>query len=111
MELFICPCSWENVHLFQDTLYTNILFQDVITLGLCLPASCASNNLSFILEKIFRDSLIKDLYFTDFHLIQVKDLKDDNEWLTSAALPFIWYEKHLWQLFDKMWMHIYYSTT
>jgi len=69
----------------------------VITLGLCLPASCASNNLSFILEKIFSDGviLIKDLYFTDFHLIQVKDLKDDNEWLTSAALPFIWYEKHL----------------
>jgi len=38
--------------------------------------------------------LIKDLYFMDFHLIQVKDLKDDKGWLTSAALPFIWYEKH-----------------
>jgi len=49
------------------------------------------------LENIFSDrvSLIKDLYFTDYHLIQVKDLKDDNEWLTSAALLFIWYKKHL----------------
>jgi len=67
----------------------------MITLGLCLPASCTINNLSFILERIFRDEIIDDFYFTDFKLIQLKDLKNDknnkNQWLSGGALPFIWY--------------------
>ncbi|KYN13273.1 Nose resistant to fluoxetine protein 6 [Trachymyrmex cornetzi] len=67
------------------------LFYDVITLGLCLPASCSTNNISFVLEGIFRDRilLINDLYSVDLNLIQVKNLKDDHQWLLSGAIPFI----------------------
>ncbi|KYN22734.1 Nose resistant to fluoxetine protein 6 [Trachymyrmex cornetzi] len=65
--------------------------EDVMTLGLCLPASCSTNDISFILERIFRDRilLISDLYSADFKLIQVKNLKNNYEWLTSGAIPFI----------------------
>lgn len=66
-------------------------------LGLCLPASCSTNDISFILERIFRNRgfLISDLYSADFELIQVKDLRNDYKWLTSGAIPFIWYVKKL----------------
>ncbi|XP_011705541.1 PREDICTED: uncharacterized protein LOC105460740, partial [Wasmannia auropunctata] len=71
--------------------HMNIFNEDVITLGLCLPASCTINNLSLILETIFRDRviIIDNFNFTKFQLIQVKDLKYNNEWLFSGALPFI----------------------
>ncbi|XP_039315271.1 nose resistant to fluoxetine protein 6 isoform X2 [Solenopsis invicta] len=65
--------------------------EDVITLGLCLPASCSKNDISFILDRIFRDRalLINDLYSADLSLIQVKILKDDHQWLLSGAVPVI----------------------
>ncbi|XP_012059881.1 PREDICTED: nose resistant to fluoxetine protein 6-like [Atta cephalotes] len=71
--------------------HINILTEDLITLGLCLPASCSTNNISFILERIFRDRvlLINDLYSMDLSLIQVKNLKDDHQWLLSGATPLI----------------------
>ncbi|XP_024885390.1 nose resistant to fluoxetine protein 6-like [Temnothorax curvispinosus] len=70
--------------------HINLFDENVITLGLCLPASCTINNLSFILERIFRDRVIfDDLYSADFQLIQVKDLNDDNKKLPSSALRFI----------------------
>ncbi|XP_077262625.1 uncharacterized protein LOC143897683 [Temnothorax americanus] len=54
--------------------------ENVITLGLCLPASCPTNNLSLILEEICRDRVIfNDPYSADFQLIEVKDLNDDNK--------------------------------
>ncbi|XP_012061139.1 PREDICTED: nose resistant to fluoxetine protein 6-like [Atta cephalotes] len=70
--------------------HINVPNEDVMTLGLCLPASCSTNDISFILERIFRDRifLISDLYSVDFKLIQVKNLIN-NEWLTSGAIPFI----------------------
>ncbi|TGZ53736.1 Uncharacterized protein DBV15_12904 [Temnothorax longispinosus] len=65
--------------------------ENVITLGLCLPASCTINNLSFILERIFRDRVIfDDLYSADFQLIEVKDLNDDNKRLPHRVY-YIWY--------------------
>ncbi|XP_011054560.1 PREDICTED: nose resistant to fluoxetine protein 6 [Acromyrmex echinatior] len=71
--------------------HINIPNEDLITLGLCLPASCSMNNISFILERIFRDRilLINDLYSMDLSLIQVKNLKDDHQWLLSGATPLI----------------------
>ncbi|EGI62963.1 Nose resistant to fluoxetine protein 6 [Acromyrmex echinatior] len=71
--------------------HINMLTEDLITLGLCLPASCSTNNISFILKRIFRDRvlLINDLYSVDLNLIQVKNLKDDHQWLLSGAIPFI----------------------
>ncbi|KYN30591.1 hypothetical protein ALC56_15287 [Trachymyrmex septentrionalis] len=71
--------------------HINMFTEDLITLGLCLPASCSTNNISFILEGIFRDRilLVNDLYSVDLNLIQVKDLKDDHQWLLNGAIPFI----------------------
>lgn len=63
----------------------------MITLGLCLPASCTSNEISFILEKTLHDILIGDLLSMNFQLIQVKDLKDNHKWSSNGALLFIWY--------------------
>ncbi|XP_039305523.1 nose resistant to fluoxetine protein 6 isoform X1 [Solenopsis invicta] len=65
--------------------------ENIITLGLCLPASCSKNDISFILNRIFRDRtlLINDLYSMDLSLIQVKILKDDLYWLLSGAIPVI----------------------
>jgi len=65
----------------------------VISLGLCLPASCTISELILILKRVFHDKiiLIDDLYSVDFQLIQVKDLKDDNEWLSSKALFLVGY--------------------
>ncbi|XP_011868755.1 PREDICTED: nose resistant to fluoxetine protein 6 isoform X2 [Vollenhovia emeryi] len=77
----------------NSTLQYHLGMQDenVITLGLCLPASCSVNNVSFVLEQIFRDRvfLINDLYSMDLSLIEVKDLKDDHQWLLSGATPLI----------------------
>ncbi|XP_018300565.1 nose resistant to fluoxetine protein 6 [Mycetomoellerius zeteki] len=71
--------------------HINIQNEDLITLGLCLPASCSMNNISFILEGIFRDRvlLINDLYSMDLSLIKIKNLKDDHQWLLSGAIPLI----------------------
>ncbi|XP_071581245.1 uncharacterized protein [Temnothorax nylanderi] len=70
--------------------HVNMFDENVITLGLCLPASCTINNLSFILKQIFRDRVIvDDLYSADFELIEVKDLNDDNKRLPNSVLCFI----------------------
>ncbi|KAG5341008.1 NRF6 protein, partial [Acromyrmex heyeri] len=71
--------------------HINMLTEDLITLGLCLPASCSTNNISFILEGIFRDRilLINDLYSADLNLIQIKNLNDNHQWLLNGATPFI----------------------
>ncbi|XP_057340517.1 nose resistant to fluoxetine protein 6-like [Microplitis mediator] len=59
--------------------------EDVITLGLCLPASCSTEDLSRILTNIFKSRLlaIGDLFSADFSLIDVQDLKDDHRWLLN----------------------------
>ncbi|KAG5344692.1 NRF6 protein, partial [Acromyrmex charruanus] len=71
--------------------FYNSINKDLITLGLCLPASCSTNNISFILEGIFRDRilLINNLYSVDLNLIQIKNLKDNHQWLLNGAIPFI----------------------
>ncbi|XP_011155266.1 nose resistant to fluoxetine protein 6-like isoform X2 [Harpegnathos saltator] len=88
--------SLSEREVLNNTLYRNPQeeyspFQDLITLGLCLPASCSTNDLSFILEGIFRDRtlLIGDFYSADFKLLEVKDLQNDYQWLFSGEVLFI----------------------
>ncbi|XP_036143105.1 nose resistant to fluoxetine protein 6-like isoform X2 [Monomorium pharaonis] len=71
--------------------HVNIFDEDLVTLGLCLPASCSVNNLSFILQRILHDKsiLMHNLYFVDLYLIQVKDLENNDKWLSKSALIFI----------------------
>ncbi|XP_071629815.1 nose resistant to fluoxetine protein 6-like isoform X2 [Temnothorax longispinosus] len=80
------------VHFRHNSIIYNhisMFNQNVITLGLCLPASCTINNLSLILERIFRDRVIfDDLYSADFQLIEVKDL-NDNKMQPNSVLRFI----------------------
>ncbi|XP_072747379.1 nose resistant to fluoxetine protein 6-like isoform X2 [Anoplolepis gracilipes] len=68
--------------------HLNLPNEDIITLGLCLPASCSINDLNLILEKIFRDRIffINDLYSVDLKLIEVKDLKEDQQWLFDNSI-------------------------
>ncbi|XP_036148364.1 nose resistant to fluoxetine protein 6-like [Monomorium pharaonis] len=71
--------------------HINVFDEDVITLGLCLPASCSINNLSFILKRILHDKsiLMHDFYFADLHLIQIKGLENNDKWLFGSAFLFI----------------------
>ncbi|XP_011881904.1 PREDICTED: nose resistant to fluoxetine protein 6-like [Vollenhovia emeryi] len=74
----------------NSTLQYHVNFpnEDIITLGLCLPASCSVHDISFILKRIFHDRvlLINGLYSADLELIQVKTLKNDYKWFNGAAL-------------------------
>ncbi|EZA56849.1 Nose resistant to fluoxetine protein [Ooceraea biroi] len=73
--------------------HVNLHDEDIITLGLCLPASCRTSDLSFILERIFynRSLLIGHIYSADFTLIEVKDLKNDYQWLfNGTSLLIFW---------------------
>ncbi|XP_046417290.1 nose resistant to fluoxetine protein 6-like [Neodiprion fabricii] len=62
--------------------------EDLITLGLCLPASCSSKELSLILKKIFQERtlLAGNLYSADFKLAEVRDLNDDHQWLVDGKI-------------------------
>ncbi|XP_034936929.1 nose resistant to fluoxetine protein 6-like [Chelonus insularis] len=59
--------------------------EDIITLGLCLPASCTTHELQSILNEIFKTKALPvgDLYAADFSLIHVKDGRFDYHWLLN----------------------------
>ncbi|XP_057326119.1 nose resistant to fluoxetine protein 6-like [Microplitis mediator] len=61
----------------------HIKYDDLLSLGLCLPASCSADELGKILNKIFesRTLAIGNLYSADYRLHEVRDLKDDHKWL------------------------------
>ncbi|XP_015188579.1 PREDICTED: uncharacterized protein LOC107072835 [Polistes dominula] len=61
--------------------------EDLIVLGMCLPASCLKDQLSTLLETVFRNrTLFKgELYSADFTLVEVRDLIDDHRWLLSGT--------------------------
>lgn len=67
------------------------MLQDVIALGLCLPASCTTDDLSKILEVTFKERtlLAGHIYWMDFKLLYVKNLRDDyhywKNWRTIVA--------------------------
>ncbi|XP_043504601.1 nose resistant to fluoxetine protein 6-like [Polistes fuscatus] len=61
--------------------------EDLITLGMCLPASCLKDQLTILLETVFRNRtlLISQLYSADFTLVEVRDLIDDHRWLLNET--------------------------
>ncbi|XP_076183630.1 nose resistant to fluoxetine protein 6 isoform X2 [Ptiloglossa arizonensis] len=74
----------------KDTLFEDPI-ERLVVLGLCLPISCTTNDLTVILEKVFRDRtlLVGQLYNTDFKLVEVSDMKNDQQWLLSAKMVLI----------------------
>ena len=68
-------------------------FQDLVTLGLCLPASCSIGDVATMLDKVFRNEtlFIGKLFNIHFQLIEVSDLVDDHQWLLSAKMISIMY--------------------
>ncbi|XP_039315231.1 nose resistant to fluoxetine protein 6-like [Solenopsis invicta] len=86
INYFVAHFRYNSTFQYHIRMFT----EDVITLGFCLPASCSTSNLSFILERIIQDKIILryDLHFTDIHLIRVKNLKDDDK-LSGGAFLYI----------------------
>ncbi|XP_003394505.2 nose resistant to fluoxetine protein 6 isoform X1 [Bombus terrestris] len=62
--------------------------EDLVTLGLCLPASCSIGDVATMLDKVFRNEtlFIGKLFNIHFQLIEVSDLVDDHQWLLSAKM-------------------------
>ncbi|XP_043578464.1 nose resistant to fluoxetine protein 6-like isoform X2 [Bombus pyrosoma] len=62
--------------------------EDLVTLGLCLPASCSIDDVATMLVKVFRNEalFIGELFNIHFKLIEVSDLVDDRQWLLSAKM-------------------------
>ncbi|XP_003394317.1 nose resistant to fluoxetine protein 6 [Bombus terrestris] len=62
--------------------------ENMITLGLCLPASCSKRDVATMLDKVIRDEtlLIGKLFSIGFSLIEVTDLVNDHRWLLSAKM-------------------------
>ncbi|XP_003485325.1 nose resistant to fluoxetine protein 6-like [Bombus impatiens] len=62
--------------------------EDLITLGLCLPASCSIGDVATMLDKVFRNEtlFIGKLFDIHLKLIEVSDLVDDGQWLLSAKM-------------------------
>ncbi|KZC11487.1 Nose resistant to fluoxetine protein 6 [Dufourea novaeangliae] len=60
--------------------------ENQMVLGLCLPATCTTDEIAVVVEKIFHDRtlLVGKLYAADFKLDEVKDLRDDHRWLLDG---------------------------
>ncbi|XP_060811651.1 nose resistant to fluoxetine protein 6-like [Bombus pascuorum] len=62
--------------------------EDLITLGLCLPASCSIDDVATMIDKVFRNEtlFIGKLFNMHFKLIEISDSVDDHQWLFSAKM-------------------------
>ncbi|XP_044001011.1 nose resistant to fluoxetine protein 6-like, partial [Aphidius gifuensis] len=56
---------------------------DIMIMGLCLPDICTTKELSELITKIFKDRLlaVNNLYNADYELLNVKNLKDNYDYL------------------------------
>ncbi|XP_063973243.1 nose resistant to fluoxetine protein 6-like [Diachasmimorpha longicaudata] len=69
--------------------------ENIMTLGLCLPATCGTDELGLILQKLFDERTLPlgELYGMDFKLLHVKDLKNDLQdlvnWRTIIVISMI----------------------
>ncbi|XP_033361408.1 nose resistant to fluoxetine protein 6-like, partial [Bombus vosnesenskii] len=62
--------------------------EDLITLGLCLPASCTKHDVAIMLAKVIHNEtlFIGKLFAINFRLLQVTDLVNDYQWLLSLKM-------------------------
>ncbi|XP_053988422.1 nose resistant to fluoxetine protein 6-like [Hylaeus volcanicus] len=76
-----------DLHDFIIASYT----ERILVIGLCMPSSCSTNQLSTILKKISDDDdlLMERLYDMNFSLISVKELYGDQDWLLSGQIIMI----------------------
>ncbi|XP_043488777.1 nose resistant to fluoxetine protein 6-like [Polistes fuscatus] len=67
--------------------HIEIFKEDLIILGMCLPASCSKKQLFILLENVLRKRTFSkgELYLADFTLVEVRDLIDDHRWLLSGT--------------------------
>ncbi|XP_015189629.1 PREDICTED: nose resistant to fluoxetine protein 6-like isoform X2 [Polistes dominula] len=83
VKFFVANCR------HNSTLKYHVVIpdEDLIILGMCLPASCSKDHLSTLLEILMRNrTLFKgELYSADFTLVEVRDLVDDHRWLLSGT--------------------------
>ncbi|XP_060812010.1 nose resistant to fluoxetine protein 6-like [Bombus pascuorum] len=61
---------------------------DLIALGLCLPASCTKHDVATMLDRVFHNEtlFIGKLFAVNFRLIKVTDLVNDYQWLLSTKM-------------------------
>ncbi|XP_054008438.1 nose resistant to fluoxetine protein 6-like [Hylaeus anthracinus] len=76
----------ENADLHDFIIASNT--ERNLVIGLCLPSSCSTDQLSTILKKISDDDdlLMERLYDMNFSLISVKELYGDQNWLLSGQI-------------------------
>ncbi|XP_050472218.1 nose resistant to fluoxetine protein 6-like [Bombus huntii] len=61
---------------------------DLVTLGLCLPASCTKHDVATMLDKVIHNEtlFIGKLFAINFRLLEVTDLVNDYQWLLSLKI-------------------------
>ena len=62
--------------------------EDLVTLGLCLPASCTKHDVATMLDKVLHNKtlFIGELFTINFRLQEVTDLVNDYQWLLSSKM-------------------------
>ncbi|XP_076754898.1 nose resistant to fluoxetine protein 6-like [Xylocopa sonorina] len=60
-----------------------LLYEDVVMLGLCLPATCTKNEIATMLNEMLNNNtlLVGHIYGANFTLLDIYDMKDDHRWL------------------------------
>ncbi|XP_024227372.2 nose resistant to fluoxetine protein 6-like [Bombus impatiens] len=63
-------------------------YDDLVTLGLCLPASCTKHDVATMLDKVIHNEtlFIGKLFAINFRLLEVTDLVNDYQWLLSLKI-------------------------
>lgn len=88
-----------NLHFFLANIRHNstlqyhieVQIEDLIALGLCLPASCTKNEVATLVDGMCRDRnlLFGQLYSAGLSLINVSELRDDHQWLLRGDIIII----------------------
>ncbi|XP_068968940.1 nose resistant to fluoxetine protein 6-like [Bombus flavifrons] len=85
-----------ELHFFAARMQHNSTMQyhqelpndDLVTLGLCLPASCTKHDVATMLDKVIHNEtlFIGKLFAINFRLLEVTDLVNDYQWLLSLKM-------------------------